>query len=324
MIQSTIFRTSADPLTSFSGLSNNPALKVYIDRLTNAYADYTRNLETYRQVLERYHSGAQKVSTDPPFDIPPSGPQSPFDDLYTFKSTVLYNGMIAPLQAYGIRGVIWYQGDSNSGDAKLYRSLFPTLIADWRQKWGRGDFPFLFTQIPRSNDISPELREAQFLTLGKSTNTAMVVTSDVGNRTDVLLIQKEPVGIRLALAARALAYGEKIEYSGPLYESVKIDGNRAVLSFTHVGSGLMAKDGELKGFTIAGADPATPNGSAVAGGKFVLAKAEIVGDTVVVSAAGVAAPTAVRFGWSKVPDVNLYNKEGLPASPFRTDTEGKP
>ena len=324
MIQSTIFRTSADALTSFSGLSNNPALKVYVDRLTNAYANYTRNLETYRQVLERYHSDAQKVSTDPPFDIPPSGPQSPFDDLYYFTSTVLYNGMIAPLQAYAIRGVIWYQGDSNSGDAKLYRSLFPTLIADWRQKWGRGDFPFLFAQIPPSNDMSPELREAQFLTLGKSTNTAMAVTTDVGNATDVRLIQKEPVGARLALAARALAYGEKIEYSGPLYDSVKIDGNRAVLSFSHIGSGLMAKDGGLKGFTIAGADPATPNGSAVAIGKFVPAKAEIVGETVVVSAAEVPAPVAVRYGWAKVPDVNLCNKEGLPASPFRTDTEGKP
>ena len=232
--------------------------------------------------------------------------------------------MIAPLQAYAIRGVIWYQGDSNSGDAKLYRSLFPTLIADWRQKWGRGDFPFLFAQIPPSNDMSPELREAQFLTLGKSTNTAMAVTTDVGNATDVRLIQKEPVGARLALAARALAYGEKIEYSGPLYDSVKIDGNRAVLSFSHIGSGLMAKDGGLKGFTIAGADPATPNGSAVAIGKFVPAKAEIVGETVVVSAAEVPAPGAVRYGWAKVPDVNLCNKEGLPASPFRTDTEGKP
>jgi sialate O-acetylesterase len=324
MIQSTVGMSSADAWTSFSGLSKDPALKVCVDKLSSATAAYAKNLETYRQLLERYHSGSQKIRLAPPFDIPPSGPQSPFDNLYYYQATILYNGMIAPLQAYAIRGVIWYQGESDIGEAKRYRSLFPALIADWREKWGRGDFPFLFTLIAPFNDISPELREAQFMTLGKSTNTAMAVTTDVGNAADIRPTQKEPVGARLALAARALAYGEKIEYSGPLYQGVKFDGNRAVLSFTHVGSGLMSKDGELKGFTIAGADPATPNGSAVAGGKFVPAKAEIVGDTVVVSAAGVPAPVAVRYGWAKVPDVNLCNKEGLPASPFRTDTEGKP
>jgi len=136
----------------------------------------------------------------------------------------------------------------------------------------------------------------------------MAVITDFGSFENLHPTQKEPVGARLALAARAIAYGEKIEYSGPIYEALKIEGGRAVLRFKHVGGGLVAKDGPLKGFTIAGAD-----------GNFVPAQAEIVDDTVVVSGEGVAAPVAVRYGWANVPDVNLYNKEGLPASPFRTD-----
>jgi sialate O-acetylesterase len=136
----------------------------------------------------------------------------------------------------------------------------------------------------------------------------MVVITDVGNATDLHPRQKEPVGARLALAARALAYGEKIEYSGPVFDALKIDGDRAVLGFRHLGSGLLARDGDLKGFTIAGANK-----------RFVAAKAEIQGDTVVVSSDEVQVPVAVRYGWENVPDVNLYNKEGLPASPFRTD-----
>jgi sialate O-acetylesterase len=323
MIHSASGGSVAQSWTSFSGLSKDPALKVYIDQLHKAVDDYMKNIEDYRSVLESYHSGSKNVPAVPPWpsDLPPTGPRSPFDDQNT--PTALFNGRIAPLTPYAIRGVIWYQGESNGKEAKLYQTLFPALIADWREKWGRGDFPFLYVQMGPIGGYS-EVKEAQFLTLGKTKNTAMAVISDVGPLGEVHSKLKEPVGQRLAIAARALAYGEKIEYSGPLYQGVKFDGNRAVLSFTHVGSGLMAKDGELKGFTIAGADPATPNGSAVASGKFVPAKAEIVGDTVVVSAAGVPAPVAVRYGWAKVPDVNLCNKEGLPASPFRTDTEGKP
>lgn len=138
----------------------------------------------------------------------------------------------------------------------------------------------------------------------------MTVITDYGDARNLHPPQKEPVGQRLALAARAVAYGEKIEYSGPLYDSHKISGNRVVLHFKHVGSGLLAKDGDLKGFVMAGADK-----------KFVPAEARIDGDTVVVSSPQVAAPVAVRYGWAKVPDVNLFNKEGLPASPFRTDSD---
>lgn len=222
--------------------------------------------------------------------------------------SVLYNGMIAPVVPYGMKGVIWYQGESNAGKSKEYQTLFPAMIADWRAKWNIGDFPFLYVQIAPFKGQPPEIREAQLLTLGKSENTAMVVTTDVGDAEDIHPKQKEPVGHRLTLAARALAYDEKIEYSGPLYESMKRARGKAEISFRHVGGGLVAKDGDLKGFTIAGAD-----------GEFVPATAEIQGDKVVVSAEGVTTPKAVRYGWENVPDVNLFNKEGLPASPFRTD-----
>ena len=223
-------------------------------------------------------------------------------------ASVLFNGMIAPVIPYAMKGVIWYQGESNAGKSKEYQTLFPAMIADWRAKWKLGDFPFLYVQIAPFKGQPPEIREAQLVTLGKSKNTAMAVITDVGNENDIHPKKKEPVGYRLSLAARALAYGEKIEYSGPLYASMKADGAKAVITFTHVGGGLVAEGGELKGFTIAGAD-----------GKFVPAKAEIKGANVVVSAEGVAEPKAVRYGWANVPDVNLFNKEGIPASPFRTD-----
>ncbi len=224
--------------------------------------------------------------------------------------TALYNGMIAPIVPYSMKGVIWYQGESNAGKSKQYQTLFPAMIADWRDKWKQGDFPFFYVQIAPFKNQPPEIREAQLLTLGKVKNTAMTVTTDVGDANDIHPKNKQPVGQRLALAAKALVYGEKIEYSGPLYDSMKASGNAIELSFKHVGGGLVAKDGDLKGFTIAGDD-----------GQFVPAKAVIKGNKVVVSAEGVSSPKAVRYGWANVPDVNLYNKEGLPASPFRTDVE---
>lgn len=171
-----------------------------------------------------------------------------------------------------------------------------------------GNFPFLFAQIAPYNLMTPEIRESQLLTLKQVPNTAMVVLTDAGDANHIHPLKKQIAGARLALAARALAYGEPIEYSGPIYESMKTEGTKAVLSFTHVGGGLAAKGGALKGFTIAGADK-----------QFVPADAEIEGDTVVVTSDQVAKPVAVRYGWSNVPDVNLYNQEGLPASPFRTD-----
>lgn len=228
--------------------------------------------------------------------------------------TVLYNGMIAPLQPFPIKGVIWYQGESNDDTdktdrrARQYRTLFPLLIDDWRRHWGIGDFPFLFVQIAPYSQMTPEIREAQLLTLEKVSNTAMTVLTDAGDAGNIHPSNKQIVGERLALAARALAYGEKIEYSGPIYHRMKVKGNEAVLYFTHVGGGLVAKGGVLKGFTIAAND-----------GQFWPARAEIEGRTVRVSSDRVNQPVAVRYGWANVPDVNLYNQAGLPASPFRTD-----
>ena len=185
--------------------------------------------------------------------------------------------MIAPLQPYAIAGAIWYQGESNARRAAEYQKLFPAMIQNWRQAWGQGEFPFFFVQIAPHQGMNPEIREAQLLSWQRVPRTAMAVITDIGDEKDIHPTKKEPVGARLALAARAIAYGEKIEYSGPVYDSLKIEGDHAVLSFTHVGSGLMAKDGELKGFTIAGAD-----------GTFAAAKAIIEGDKVVVSSPSVS------------------------------------
>ena len=228
----------------------------------------------------------------------------------------LYNGMLHPLIPYGIRGAIWYQGESNAGQAWDYRTLFPTMIKCWRDDWKQGDFPFLFVQLAPYMKISnqpqdsnwAELREAQLLTTMRSPNTAMAVITDVGDEKDIHPKRKQAVGERLALAARALAYGGKVEYVGPTYESLTISGPEAILHFKHVGSGLVAKGEQLTGFTIAGDDKTFHN-----------AEAKIAGDTVVVSSSDVAKPVAVRFGWANYPVVNLWNKEGLPASPFRTD-----
>ena len=224
--------------------------------------------------------------------------------------SVLYNGMIAPLLPYAIRGAIWYQGESNVGRERQYRTLFPTMIADWRHAWGEGDFPFLFVQIAPYHGNSPEIREAQLLSWQNTTNTAMVVTIDCGDANDIHPPRKQPMGARLALAARAIAYGEKLEYSGPVFQSMKIEGSEVVLRFTHPGGGLVAKDGPLKGFTIAGADKI-----------FHPAQAEIRGQTIVVASDVVSRPVAVRYGWANVPEGNLFNRAGLPASPFRTDVD---
>lgn len=225
------------------------------------------------------------------------------------RPCALYNAMLAPLQPYAIRGVIWYQGEANNHRAEQYRTLFPAMIADWRKTWGEGDIPFFFVQITPHFAITPEIREAQWLTAKTVPNTALIVTVDVGEALNIHPAHKEPVGRRLSLAARALTYGEKIEYSGPMFESMKIEGGKAILKFQYA-AGLKAKDGELKGFTIAAADH-----------QFVPARAIIEGETVVVSAEQIRQPAAVRYGWANVPDVNLFNGAGLPASPFRTDVE---
>jgi sialate O-acetylesterase len=235
-----------------------------------------------------------------------------------WKPVGLFNAMIAPLLNYRIHGVIWYQGESNAGRAFEYRRLLSTLICDWRNRWGQGDFPFLFVQLPNFMEagVQPSesdwalFREAQLKTLSLP-HTGMAVTIDIGEWNDVHPLNKKDVGKRLALAAQKVAYGdEHVVYSGPVYQSMQIDGNRITLTFKNTGSGLTALgNGELKHFAIAGKD-----------GHFIWAQAKIENDKVLVWSALISDPVAVRYAWADNPEgANLYNKEGLPASPFRTD-----
>ena len=224
------------------------------------------------------------------------------------RPAALYNGMLSTVIPYGIRGVIWYQGENNAGRHADYAELSKLMIADWRNRWGQGDFPFLLVQLAAfepGGDSWPPLREAQFETL-QSPNVGMAVTTDIGDRKDIHPRNKQDVGKRLALAARKIAYGEDIVYSGPIFKEMKAEDGKARVSFDHVGGGLKA-DGELKGFEIAGPD-----------GKFVAAKATIDGAQVVVAAEEVTDPQAVRYNWAAFPEGNLFNVEGLPAAPFRS------
>ncbi len=231
------------------------------------------------------------------------------------RASVLYNGMIAPIRPFAIQGAIWYQGESNAGRAYQYRKLFPAMIADWRKQWGQGDFPFFFVQLaahrPRldqpAESMWAELREAQTLALS-APKTGMAVTIDIGDAADIHPKNKQDVGRRLALNALSTAYGQDVVPSGPLYCSMTVEGSKIRLQFQHVGKGLSAKGDSLAGFAICGADK-----------KFAWADAVIDGDAVLVSAADIMEPVAVRYAWGDNPACNLCSKDGLPASPFRTD-----
>jgi sialate O-acetylesterase len=231
--------------------------------------------------------------------------------------------MISPLVRCRIRGTIWYQGEANALDnrATQYRTLFPTLIRDWRQHWGY-DFPFLFVQLAAYGPNKPEpadyawaeLREAQSMALVLP-NTGMATTIDIGDERDIHPKNKQDVAHRLALAATAIVYGEEISYHGPMYRSMRVEGNHIRIGYTGTGSGLLVKDkyGFVRGFEIAGED-----------GRFVWARATQDGQEMIVFSDQVPHPVAVRYAWSNTPDGNLFNKEGLPAVPFRTDSPVNP
>ncbi len=230
-------------------------------------------------------------------------------------AAVLYNAMVAPLVPYAVRGTIWYQGEANVGRAAQYANLFPTMIRDWRNRWGQQEFPFLFVQLapfryPKYEpQLLAELWDAQFKTLREVKNTGMAVTTDIATRHDIHPPNKQDVGKRLALWALATVYDRDLVYSGPLYKSMEVDGNKIRLQFEHVGSGLKTRDGQPPNeFTIAAQD-----------GEFVPAQAKIEGDTIIVWSEEVKEPAAVRMGWHHTAQPNLMNQEGLPASPFRTD-----
>lgn len=242
----------------------------------------------------------------------------PLSTFFPGKPLGLYNAMLYPVANYTLKGILWYQGESNTGRANEYKSVLSTLIGEWRNLWGQGDLPFLFVQLPDfsepGNDPSDGdwaiLRDQQLKTLSVP-NTAMVVSIGLGEWNDIHPLRKKEVGQRLALAAEKLAYGDKkVVSSGPICQSMKINGNRIELTFTNCGSGLIANNGkELKHFAIAGADK-----------KFVWGKAEIKGNKVIVWNDTVVNPVFVRYAWADNPaGANLYNKEGLPASPFTTE-----
>lgn len=278
-----------------------------------AKADLPKAKEKHAKDMEEWKVKAEEAKAKGA--QPPRQPEAPRGSS-DFKSPgCLYNGMVAPIVNYNIRGAIWYQGESNAGNPKQYKTLFPTMIKAWREKFASGEFPFLFVQLANymarheqpTDSNWARLREAQTQTL-QLPHTGMAVAIDIGEEKDIHPKNKQEVGRRLALSALATVYFKDREFSGPLYAGAQEEEGRIRLSFRHA-EGLKAKDGgELKGFAIAGDDK-----------KFVWAKAEIQGDHIIVSSPDVKEPKAVRYAWADNPECNLINGADLPASPFRTD-----
>ena len=315
LVNSSYGGTACENWMSKETLESFPEMKSIMENYLKNLKEFGPKLQGYllneASLLQQFSvDSALAVQQGKPLPKKPTAPMSPAE---RGGPTGLWNTMLYPLIPYAIKGAVWYQGEANASRGIQYRTLLPAMINNWRTEWKQGDFSFLIVQIPGWKNHYPELKEAQLLTWQKVKNTAMTVTYDLDDTLDVHPGNKQPVGERLVLAARAVAYGEKIEYSGPVYKSMKVDGNKIILTFDHVGGGLVIKGNELKDFTIAGEDK-----------KFVPALAEIVKDKVVVSAEGIDNPVAVRAGWRFCPQMNLYNKENLPATPFRTDVTPNP
>jgi sialate O-acetylesterase len=349
--------TPAQAWISIEGLQQQPSFNSYVakhqtlvDNYENAKAIYPQQVSTYKDALKLWNeevgkdyavitkqweadvAQAKANGQKPPLQPKPArpAPQNPTPPEGGFGAPAnLYNAMVAPMVPYGIKGVIWYQGESNGDritDAVEYKDLFPRLIADWRANWHQGKLPFIFVQIAnyRAPAVQaaegnwPWVREAQLKALALP-ETGMAVITDIGEADNIHPKNKRDVGLRLALAARHAVYGENIVFSGPIYKSMKIEGNKIRLTFNNIGSGLTAdttnsiSNAMLKGFGIAADDQ-----------KFVWAKAAIEGNTIVVWADELINPVAVRYNWADNPPGNLYNKEKLPASPFRTDNWAPP
>jgi len=344
LIGSYVGSTPAQAWTSLGTLQSDPDLKkAYADPLAELAADpvavkaahdawLANGGRAYLDAMTKWYednwAAQQKGAASPPQPAHYPVPEPPYEGQTTLP-TVLFNGMIAPLEPFAIKGVIWYQGESNGGDS-LYAKLFPAMIADWRKSWGQGDFPFLYVQLPNLGPRSPNPAEISGWPVAREDQlnghaipkTGMAITIDAGDGENLHPPYKDIVGHRLAQYARHLVYGEDLVYSGPLYDSFKIDGNKVTITFKNVGTGLKIgtppvtppggtppPNDELKGFAVAGIDH-----------KYSWAKATISGtDTVTVTCDQVTAPTSVIYGWDADPVVNLYNSADLPASPFRTD-----
>jgi sialate O-acetylesterase len=281
----------------------------YWDSISAAYPGAIDRFNNYLSDVGKANVERKTLPVPPEFPFVPKPLR-----IYMKFPQGIYNDQLAPIIPYGIRGVIWYQGESSTDRAYQYRSLFPAMIGEWRKAWNQGDFPFVFAQLANYSNTNPlmsipELREAQLMALSVP-NTSMAVTIDVGENNNVHYNDKWDVGKRLALAALHDVYRRNSVSSGPIYESMKIQGNTIRLRFSHIDKGLEAgNDGLLLGFTIAADDRV-----------FYEAQAAIDGDEVVVTSEKVVHPVSVRYGWESCPKCTLYNTAGLPASPFRTDT----
>lgn len=293
--------TTAEAWTPMDTLENDPELALILKNWPDYNNDEEWLVKEYAKFVKEVKEANKKGKDEP---------------LYFNQPSVLYNGIIAPVVPFAMRGVIWYQGESNAYRSYQYRSLFTAMIEQWRKKWGQGCFPFLFVQLANYQfepQVFTELREAQTMALSLP-NTAMAVTIDIGDSSNIHPKNKQEVGRRLSLAARKLTYAEDVIYSGPMYKSMLVEGGKCLLNFKHTGDGLIAKGtGRLEGFVIAGKDRS-----------FVKANAVIHGDRIIVWNDNVPHPVAVRYAWANHPGgSNLYNKSGelinLPASPFRTD-----
>jgi len=314
LIHSSWGGTTAEAWTSRGTLESDSDFKSIIEDGTKLLSAYPKVFQDYDQRLAEWRNQSDKAEAEgaiiPP---PPALPKDPRSD--PARPSGLFNGMVMPLAPYTIRGVIWYQGESNSDRPFQYRKLFPAMIQDWRHAWGEGDFPFLYVQLANWGVHTlkwrwPELREAQAMALSLP-KTGMAVTIDIGDGSNIHPQNKQEVGSRLSLAAQGIAYGRDVVFSGPTYESMAVEGGAIRLRFQHADGGLIAKSQSIinvSGFEVAGVDR-----------KFVGADARIDGNTVVVSSGEVAHPVAVRYAWGMNPRPSIYNQEGLPASPFRTD-----
>ncbi len=305
--------TRIEPWTPRVGFEMVPSLKDVLKVVDEATPNFNKAVRKAIEDTEKWLPTARKAMEEgkrvPP---PPEWPKHRLES--NGEPTSIYNAMIHPLVPFAIRGAIWYQGESNHTDGMAYFDKMKALINGWRKIWGEGDFPFYYVQIAPfdniyPNDTLPRLWEAQLAALSIP-NTGMIVTVDIADLKDIHPKNKQDVGKRLALWALAKTYGKKdIAYSGPLYKSMAVEDGKIRIKFDHVGAGLVSRDGKpLSWFEIAGEDK-----------KFVKADAVIDGETVIVSSPEVAKPVAVRLGWSRKAEPNLSNKDGLPASPFRTD-----
>ncbi|HXJ89754.1 MAG TPA: sialate O-acetylesterase [Candidatus Binatia bacterium] len=298
--------SAAESWTSLRALSADASLMPVFAARSKMVEEQETVLLRRAQEEREYQNAVEQAKTEGK----PNPGRRWHPDFAGWAPAAMFNGMIAPLTPFAIRGVIWYQGESNAGEkAPLYAHLLQTMIADWRRAWDEGAFPFLFVQLANWNTPPDgrwaEVRDAQRKTLALR-NTGMAVAIDIGDPVDLHPKNKLDVGLRLARAARAITYGEKIEWSGPLYRQLTHEDHALRVWFDHA-AGLTAKGGgPLVGFEVAGVD-----------GKYVAADAKIDGASVIVSSPGVQDPASVRYAWAPSPTCNLYNREGLPASPFQ-------